>query len=221
MRTGYLPGPDDFFVTHGVYGDKITKMLEEMKTFLEENPKEILIVDFMQFYSFTDSLHERFVNDVVLKNFKEMAYVQANLNEINISLKDFWDNGKQVIMRYTNSSMAGKYDELWPTEIIDSPWFNTASSEELINFLNGRFDALKSGKLNVFQALLSPQTSTIICSCSSSLEKRLTVPGNEDVKTWLETVTNNHKKGINIVACDFMVLTRLVDPVIKLNDLLL
>jgi len=89
MRTGYLPGPDDFFVTHGVYGDKISKMLEEMKTFLEENPKEILIVDFMQFYSFTNSLHERFVNDVVLKNFKEMAYVQADLSEINMSLKIF------------------------------------------------------------------------------------------------------------------------------------
>ena len=220
MRTGYLAKQDDFLFTHGVYGDKISKMLEEMKAFLEENPKEVLIVDFLQFYTFTESLHERFVNDVVLKNFKDKAYIQGSSSKINMSLNDFWKNGKQVIIRYNNTAMADKYDQLWP-DIIYSPFFNTASANQLVTDLNRRFDTLKPDKFNVFQAILTPQTSTIISHFFSSLRKTLAEPGNEAIRAWLETVKNKKKNGVNIVICDFLVLSRLADPIIKLNDLLL
>jgi len=220
MRPGYLSEPDDFFFTHGIYGDKIAKMLEEMKSFLEANPKEVLIVDFNHFYSFTDSLHERFVNDVVLKNFKDKTFNHGSSYEINMSLKDFWDKEKQVIIRYCNTKSTNENKELWPSQIIDSPWFNTDSITKLIPDLDSRLDTLKNDTMNVFQAILTPQNATIAFHFTSSLQKHLAVPGNVHIKTWLETVLSQRKKGVNVVICDFELLSQLVPSILNLNNLM-
>ena len=220
MRTGYLAKQDDFFFTHGVYGDKISKMLEEMKNFLEANPKEVLIVDFNHFYSLTDSLHERFIRDIVLKNFKDIAYCHGSSYEIDMSLKDFWDKGKQVIIRYCDAKSTNDNKELWPTEIIDSPWFNTDSVATLLPNLDSRLDTLKHGKINVFQAIFTPQNTTIIFHFTSSLEKELAVPGNTHIKGWLEKVLSQRKKGVNVVICDFSLLSQMIPSILNLNNLL-
>jgi len=220
MRPGYLSEPDDFFFTHGIYGDKIAKMLEEMKSFLEANPKEVLIVDFNHFYSFTDSLHERFVNDVVLKNFKDKTFNHGSSYEINMSLKDFWDKEKQVIIRYCNTKSTNENKELWPSQIIDSPWFNTDSITKLIPDLDSRLDTLKNDTINVFQAILTPQNATIAFHFTSSLQKYLAVPGNVHIKGWLETVLSQRKKGVNVVICDFELLSQLVPSILNLNNLM-
>ena len=58
MRVGYLADRKDFFFVHGCYGYAIVDLLKEMKVFLDNNPKEVLIVDFNHFYSFTDEIHK-------------------------------------------------------------------------------------------------------------------------------------------------------------------
>ena len=62
MRTGYLAEENDFFFIHGYHGHTISSGLQEMKAFLDNNPKEVLIVDFNQFYSFTEEIHKAFTS---------------------------------------------------------------------------------------------------------------------------------------------------------------
>ena len=222
MRVGYLLDRKDFFFVHGCYGYAISGMLKDMKTFLDSNPKEILIVDFNHFYSFTDQLHEDFVS-LVLQQFKDLLYPcdgkQANV--VNVCLKKFWDLKKQVFARYCDQKVCEKYDLFWPEKFIYSPWYDTASITKLVTQLNGRFDKLQSGVFNVFQAILTPQTSTIFLHFPSSLEKVLAEPGNTHIKAWLEGVFATKQKGVNILICDFERSSEMIPFILKLNELLL
>ena len=191
-----------------------------MQNFLKSHPKEVLIVDFNHFYSFTDAIHDEF-RALVLKYFKSLLYPCDKATSIEISLNDMWEAEKQVIARYTCSFVCDKESLFWPDKFIDTPWFNTDSVDKLITCLEGRFNTLTNGVLNIYQAILTPQTSTIIFHVTSSLEKHLAVPGNARIKTWLESVYDQKKTGVNIVICDFERLCDMVPCVLKLNDLLL
>ncbi|XP_066930650.1 PI-PLC X domain-containing protein 2-like [Clytia hemisphaerica] len=220
MRIGYLDDRKDFFFVHGCYGYPISNLLEEMQHFLKSHPKEVLIVDFNHFYSFSDAIHDEF-SALVLKYFKSLLYPCDKATSLEVSLNDMWESEKQIIARYTSSYVCDKECQFWSEKFIDTPWFNTDDIDKLITCLDGRFDTLTKGVLNIYQAILTPQTSTIIFHVTSSLEKHLAVPGNARVKTWLESVYNQKKMGVNIVICDFELLCGMVPYVLKLNDLLL
>ena len=221
MRVGYLVDRNDFFFVHGCYGYAIADLLKEMKVFLDSHPKEVLIVDFNHFYSFTDEIHERFTS-LVLQQFNNLLYPcdgnQASVDKL--SLKDFWDSKKQVFARYCDDTVCGKHNLLWPSKYIDSPWFNTDSISKLLLDLNGRFDTLQDGVFNVFQAILTPQTSTILLHLTSSLEKALAEPGDIKIKAWLQDVFERKQKGMNILICDFQRSSGMIPYILKLNELL-
>lgn len=223
MRIGYLSDRNDFFFVHGCYGYAISTLLREMTTFLETHPKEVLIVDFNHFYSFTtDEIHQQFVS-LVAQQFKDLLF-PCNVKPSvpgKLSLKDFWYSKKQVFARYCNKTICDKNNLFWPENTIDSPWYNTASISKLVIELNGRFGTLKSDVFNVFQAILTPQTSTIIFHLASSLEKALAEPGNTHIEAWLDGVLTDKRKGMNILICDFERSCGLVPAILKLNSLLL
>ena len=221
MRVGYLADRKDFFFVHGCYGYAIVDLLKEMKVFLDNNPKEVLIVDFNHFYSFTDEIHKVFTS-LILQQFNELLYPcdgkQASVDKL--SLKNFWDSKKQVFARYCDDTVCAKHNLFWPSKYIDSPWFDTDSISKLLPDLNDRFDTLQDGVFNVFQAILTPQTSTILLHITSSLEKELAEPGNIKIKTWLGDVFERKQKGMNILICDFERSSGMIPSILKLNDLL-
>ena len=220
MRTGYLAEENDFFFIHGCYGHTISSGLQEMKAFLDNNPKEVLIVDFNQFYSFTEEIHKAFTS-LVLQYFTDLLYPCDGSTLEEVSLQNFWDSKKQVFGRYNNDTVCAKHNLFWPSKYIDSPWFDTDSISKLLPDLNGRFDTLEDGVFNVFQAILTPQTSTILLHITSSLEKELAEPGNIKIKTWLGDVFERKQKGMNILICDFQRSSGMIPSILKLNDLLL
>lgn len=220
MRVGYLKDKNDFFFVHGIYGYPISKLLGEMATFLKKNPKEILIIDFNHFYSFNDDLHQVFINNVVFKYLKYFLYPGQG-KVVNFTLSEIWASGKQVFATYCDGSVCTKYPEFWCETSIYSPWFNTDSTTTLISDLNGRFNTLKADTFNVFQAILSPQTQTILSNWESSLEECLVVPGNQRIEMWLQNVKTEQKKGVNIVICDFISSQNIIPKVLALNGLLL
>lgn len=220
MRIGYLKDKNDFFFVHGIYGYPISKLLAEMATFLKMNPKEILIIDFNHFYSFDEGLHSVFINNVVFKYLKDFLFPGQG-KVVDFTLSEIWKSGKQVVARYCDGSVCTKYTEFWCEASIYSPWFNTDSITTLISNLNDRFNTLKSDTFNIFQAILTPQTKTIIKNVASSLEKCLADPGDQHIKGWLENINTERKKGVNIVICDFISSQTVIPCVLALNDLLL
>ena len=179
------------------------------------------MLDFQQFYSFTDEIHEQFTS-LVLQQFDDILYPcdsnQASVNKL--SLKDFWDLKKQVFARYCDDKICGKQNLFWPSKYIDNLFFDTASKSKLLTELDGRFNTLTDGVFNVLQAILTPQTSTIIFNVCSSLEKTLAEPGNIKIKAWLQDVFERKQKGMNILICDFQRSSGIIPFILKMNELL-
>ena len=219
MRTGYLESENDFFFVHGVYGKKTCDLLHQVNLFLKEHPKEVVILDFNHFYSFTEDLHVRLVS-MIYKIFGDKLLVPTSKG-LSISLNEIWETKGQVIAAYWNNDMSKKFSRIWHGNIIYSPWFNTSSTSVLLQDLNDRFNHLMANSFNVFQAILSPQNSTVALHLASTLKKVLGIKYNQCVSSWLDDVYESKRKGVNIVIIDFIETTDCVAKIIKLNGLLL
>lgn len=224
MRPGYLESKNDFLFVHGVYGHTISDLLNEMRAFLLSNPREVVIIDFNHFYSFTKDLHHRFIGNV-LSTFEDMIYPNhtddvITTSAMTSSLSSFWALNKQVVIRYTHDKVAVNYKELYPKCSIFSPWFNRDSSADLIKDLNSRFSTLRPDALNIFQAILTPRTKTVVLHPRSSLYENLVITCNLEVKKWLRRVHTNRVHGANIVICDFICMDQCCKEIIRLNEII-
>ena len=217
MRVVYFDTEDDFFFCHGLYGVKISTLLEGINTFLTKHPKEIVFVDFNHFYSFNLSLHDRFTK-LIIDIFGEKNYPPPSCG-VKFTLNDIWKLKKQVILLYKNESVTAENMEFWPGTFIHSPWFNTSSISQLLRCLHQRFDDCPQDKFNVFQAILTPQLSTILCHLTNSLEKYLAIKCNEAVSHWLTKIYTTKKRGANIIICDFVTNSNCPADIVRLNNL--
>ena len=218
MRTGYLESENDFFFVHGVYGKKTSDLLHQVSLFLKDHPKEVVILDFNHFYSFTEELHVRLVS-MIYQIFGDKLLVPTSKG-LSLSLNEIWESKGQVIVAYWNNDMSKKFSRIWQGNIICSPWFNTSSTSVLLECLNNRFNNLKANSFNVFQAILTPQNSTITLHLASSLKKVLGIKCNQIVSSWLDDIYESKRKGVNIVIIDFIETTNCIAKIIKLNGFL-
>lgn len=216
MRNAYLKSDDDIFFVHGVYGHKIDDLLRALNDFLNKHPKEIILVDFNHFYDFTDEIHERFMKSI-LSVFDGKLFYPTDSKGANTTVAEIWKHKKQVIVQYSDDNCK-RYKEFWPDGSIYSPWANTSSVTKLLTFLDNRFDSIKPNSFNVFQAILSPQTSTIAGHLFSSLEKCLAKKCDVAVSSWLAKIYTSKQRGVNIIICDF--ISSCASEIIKLNELL-
>ena len=215
MRAAYLAPADNFLFIHGVYGHPILDMLKDIQQFLTVNSHEIVILDFNYFYDFTAELHQRFCESIK-SIFDGMIYTREHQQEMTSSLQDFWSSKTQILIRYKDD-ISEQFKEFWPSQIISSPWCNTDSISTLLEKLNEHFKTIEKGKINVFQAILTPTTKTIVCHLCSSLRDTLVVKGNVAIKKWLNDVYIKQTQGINVVICDFICEDSIPSLIINLN----
>eukprot|EP00794_Sanderia_malayensis_P004239 gene4239-4802_t len=216
LRVGYQPEVKEFRVVHGLYGLTCNDMFKEIMEFLDAHPKEILILDIANLVGFNDEAHTLFVSlleDCIGKK----LYGPSDLG-LNSTLHDIWEAQKQVITIYGNPEIVQSNPLLWSRKDIESPWPNTSDVTTLLEKLDQRFENLEAGKFNVFQAILSPQTATIVSHpCKGNLEKTLAENCNTEVSKWLGKVMTEKKRGLNILICDFIGYNDIAEKVIKMN----
>ena len=220
MRTGYLESENDFFFVHGVYGKKTSDLLNQVSLFLKDHPKEVVILDFNHFYSFTEELDVRLVH-MIYHIFGDKLLCPTSKG-LSLSLNEIWEesNGR-VIAAYRNKDIVKKFSCIWPGNIIYSPWFDTSSTAVLLKDLNDRFNDLMANSFNVFQAILSPQNFTIVLHLASSLKKVLGIKCDQFIgRCWLDEIYESKRKGVNIVILDFIETADCVAKILKLNELL-
>jgi len=220
MRPGYCQEDDDFYFVHGLYGPRIADMLIDLAQFLDEHPKEVVILDFNHFYLTKPykPLTKRF-EGLIVEHLSDKLLSPEGAG-CNSSLTDIWKQGKQVITFFSDDAGPFENPLFWDHTQYYSPWFNTSSSSVLVNELENRFNDLKENSFNVFQAILSPQTSTIVLHWASSLRKYLVSPGSRVIAAWLRKVYTEKKKHVNICICDFIQEDNCLTSIIQLNSLL-
>lgn len=58
------PNDSNFYTVHALFGDPIMKELVIIKAFLVSHAKEIIVLDFQHFYSFSEADHNRLSSDL-------------------------------------------------------------------------------------------------------------------------------------------------------------
>ena len=67
LRISSKPNSEDIYGIHGLYGIKLETLLENIKTFLDAHPKEVVLLDFNHFYAMTEFQHKQCLS-MILEN---------------------------------------------------------------------------------------------------------------------------------------------------------
>jgi hypothetical protein len=208
------------FIVHGMYSDNIDTVFSEIKSFTDNHPKEIIILDFNHLFHLQSNQE-----DLIAKiNNSFSAKLIPATKTVNATLNELWQSNKQIIALYDDNESVIKHQELWSQAAIFSPWPNKQDinnlKQSLQNILDGKlynnkkqdFDcisptescqSISKNKFFVLQGVLTPNAKLILDSYSST-EDLENAKGNfnfynqqlESVKTKLSEATIRYNKTI-------------------------
>nr|XP_021589112.1 PI-PLC X domain-containing protein 1 isoform X1 [Ictidomys tridecemlineatus] len=114
---------------HMVYTTALVEdTLTEISEWLEQHPREVVILACRNFEGMTEDLHEYLV--ACIKNiFGDMLCPRGELP----TLRQLWARGQQVLLSYEDEAAVRRHPELWPG--IPYWWGNKVKSEALIRYL--------------------------------------------------------------------------------------
>ena len=210
VRVGAKSNSDELHSVHGLYGSKVHAYLEEINVFLDEHPKEIVLLDFNHFYDANDNSHSRLKRNI-FDTFGSKLCPFVELDQLSLCF--MWECNLQVIVFYHCNH--GNEPQLWPGTAIRSLWPNVKTVDELLDE-----DTLKRNehmdKFQVTQGVLTPDTQFVVFHIGATLKNSLCVQAAEPFVRWLKTKKPD-RYGVNICMIDFVEMADYISTVINLN----
>jgi hypothetical protein len=171
LRVSTKQNDDRFYFVHSLYCEPIDKPFQEIMEFLNEHPKELIILDFQHFYAFQDSDHHR-LKDIVINMFGERIFGKNhNKNRLSdLTLQRAEEEGRQVIVIYRETKEV--VDRFWYANHFPTPWPDTTRVSDLRDFLDRRLKKRKPDIGFVSQMVITPDARFIVPKFYSSLKKQ-------------------------------------------------
>lgn len=206
LRVIYRDSKKDFYTVHGLYGPSLNDVLSQINKFLQQNPKEIIIIQVgdLRYMPQGDKDHHALI--ARLKSVFGDRLVSKSMG-LSQPIKTLWEQGKQVILVYNKSRIANQYEDIFPDNKINSYWTNTDNLSGLKNKLDKHLSNRKINlnEIYIIQSQMTANTDTI---------KSGLIPfskGYKSLKDMAEAVYKElpgwlgewHKKGPAIVLLDF------------------
>ena len=92
-----------FTFTHGFLGDLVRPRMEEIKRYLDQHPKEIVLLDFNHFYDFNDQCgHDQLIH-LIHEVFGSKLCTTARIIH-DCTLNYLWNQKQQVILLYDHQA---------------------------------------------------------------------------------------------------------------------
>ncbi|XP_014438006.1 PI-PLC X domain-containing protein 1 [Tupaia chinensis] len=188
--------------------------LTEISEWLEQHPREVVILACRNFQGLTEDLHEYLV--ACIKNiFGDMLCPRGELP----TLRQLWARGQQVLLSYEHEGAVRRHRELWPG--IPYWWADQAKAQELIRYLEAMKGCGRPGGLFVAGINLTENLQYVLAHPSQSL-RTLTLPSLPALRAWVrEQSPGPGPRCTNIIAGDFVGAADVVAEVIALNQKLL
>ncbi|XP_077422103.1 PI-PLC X domain-containing protein 1-like isoform X2 [Vanacampus margaritifer] len=199
------------FFAHGIYTwISVKEALDEVATWLDQHPKEVLIVCCSHFTGLTRSDHRQLVDDIISRFGPKLCSAQDCP-----TLRSCWAKRQQVIVSYDDREVSRHHPELWtgiPYWYADSPDPNKVLSYLEAQKKKGRPAAFYVSGLNLTEnvafVLLHP-----FQNMRSITTKALAV-----LLGWVrEQRPGPQVAGVNIICGDFVDVAHFCDCVIGLN----
>ncbi|KAK2499531.1 hypothetical protein MC885_007505 [Smutsia gigantea] len=102
--------------------------LTEVSDFLEQHPREVVILACRNFEGMTEGLHEYLVT-CIQNIFGDMLCPRGEVP----TLHQLWARGQQVLVSYEDEGTVSRHGELWPR--IPYWWGDQVKPEELVHYL--------------------------------------------------------------------------------------
>ena len=173
---------------HTFLGSELKPSLDDIKTFLKQNPKEIILLSVRT----DDDLCKDLIDDSL--NDKIFHYNPTD-NLKNLTLEDLWARNKNVIISDWQNS-----------KIIISDWLNSYDEEEKINYLEDHLkirlaeDDENNNEFYNLEWTLTPQTKQVGFHSDSLLYSSYKF--NQKLSKFLKTLPPQLKDQINILSID-------------------
>ena len=217
FRVATHPRTHELRFVHGLYGDLVVPVLREVNAFLNENPREVVILDFSRFYGMTDASHRKFLYE--LRNiFQGKLFPVTNVGNWGTTLENIWKTPYRVIVIYHNMEIVENESDIWSTFEIVAPWANTNNVSRLVNFLDEHytFASRDSNALFVWQGVVTPRSRDIIFGPFKTLETKMATQATEAFVKWLSDKEPG-PHGVNICSADFVETNGFIETVVGLN----
>ena len=202
---------------HGLYGDLVLPTLREVDEFLNENPREVVILDFSRFYGTTDEAHRKLLYEL-RSIFHGKLFPVTNVGNRGSTLENIWQTPYRVIVIYHNMDIVENETDIWSTYDIVAPWANTNNVSRLIDFLEEQY-TLDSGDrslLFVWQGVVTPRSRDIVFGTFKTLETKMATQATEAFVKWL-SIKEPGPRGVNICSADFVETNDFIETVVRLN----
>lgn len=204
IRVAFREIDKEIRIVHGLYGCPISEIFVDIEKFIEEHPKEVIILDFNHFYNMDCEAHQ-ILADTLVGMFREVMRVPGK-DSLNFTLQDMWGNDEKVIIFYHEPQVVECYPCFWSSMFIPSPWADVDDRKALLKFLDTM--CLKSEQpttsFHVTQCVLTPQTSTIVQNLTGTLKDQLAVRCNGHSTGWLKALCGSEVHRFNIIIADFV-----------------
>ncbi|WP_240903726.1 phosphatidylinositol-specific phospholipase C domain-containing protein [Chengkuizengella sediminis] len=222
---------------HGLYGESVDEIIADTKRFLNENEKEIVILDFLHFYEMTETSYNH-LNNLLQNTFGDLLIPPSY--GVNVTLDQLWNENKRVIVlygsdhqRYTDTiDIRNIYADdfmswIWDHRLnIQSDWANTTDVNVLKQKLDQSINSADLNKFFVLQGVLTPDDDLIIDAVLGGLDPfsaigvdslhDLARSANNEVPRWVLNDWANEP--LNIIMLDWFHESDIVNIIKSMNE---
>lgn len=146
----------------------IKEPLLEVNEFLDNHPREFVIIDFQHFYEITHDQHKE-IQGLIYSIFGNKILRPENGNLEDFTLDFCYKLGKQVLLVYRKETWQISRD-FWPGQVLPNPWPNKTSSKDLENYLQEAIKRRRPYIGYVSQCILTPSPRYIVLRFALSLK---------------------------------------------------
>jgi hypothetical protein len=160
LRVVYRDDKKAYYKVHGLYGSSLDAVLKQIKTFIDQHPKEILIIQVGDLSHMPDDVqaHQNVIGQIKATLGSKLI---PKADGLQVPIKNYWAQEKQIILIYDREDQTHQHTDIWGRSSIQSHWANVTTTPELKAFLDRMLVSSSPHSLYVVQALLTPNADTI------------------------------------------------------------
>ena len=218
LRLAYHAESKTFMTCHGVYCVDVKEILQEVADFLDENSKEIVIIEFKKLHGLEADQHGD-LKHLITETLGDKLAIR-NKCPASAPVQEYWDNGFQAVVLYQDGPTANNSEgKLWPLGCIDSPWPNVGETTKLYDSLKEKIENHNTNNFFVAQGILTPDADLIkkeLMDASGVSIRKISKRCGGKVVDWVEEEWKP-ARNLNIVIVDFFDDCNLVPAIINYN----
>uniref|UniRef100_A0A8C6UE22 PI-PLC X domain-containing protein 1 n=1 Tax=Neogobius melanostomus TaxID=47308 RepID=A0A8C6UE22_9GOBI len=199
------------FFAHGVYTlITVKEALAELSAWLEEHPREVLVLCCSHFESLTDRDHRDLVQFIIGLFGAKLCPPQDCP-----TLSSCWLKGQQLIVSYDYKEVVKQHPQLWTS--IPYWYANSPDPKKVIQYLDNQLSKGRPEKFFVSGLNLTEDLTFILLHPLLNL-RTLTLKGLPPLLQWTnQQRPGPHRAAVNIVCSDFIGLSHFCSIMIGLN----